>query len=1198
MTIRFFGMRSMVHAIIVLAILIVSVFTFFQWNGAYGAPTLTTDKDLYNPHETVTVTGGGFVSDTAYDVPVIRPDGSIVKGDGSFAPGWDSVVSDGSGAFTYLYELNGVDGTYEIRVYLAGWSGDLAETPLASTTFFDPNPAADLDQCANDPAPSPSSDGCEDSNEWVNGNIGASKAVYFEGDSLPYRLTFDNLSAGAHNVIVEWDTTKAGKHALDYLTSFDRTVTTADPCAGVSGCSGPPNLFAIPKDPQVDDGAGSPVSQIAGSFAMYGATITSVGAPASVGNTSCAGLTSGAYCYSTGFGFTGDKSAAIQINFTTSIPNPVLAWAGHISTRVDWGFDSSAISVPGSPYHTRLIDLDGAGGNQDRSLSAEAVIFPGSITIIKDATPEGSTSFPFTASPSPLSNFSLVDDGTSSDTQAFNDITDFTTYQVTENTPSGWNLTGVGCLVTSENGGGSSISGSTATIDLAEGENYTCTFTNVQQSAHLIVCKHVINDNGGTATASDFTLDSGGTNDSPDDFSGVEPGGDCASNGTDVTLDAGSYSVSESGPSGYTDSYSADCSGTIAGGETKTCVVTNNDDAPSLKLIKHVINDNGGTETASSWTLSAGANDVTGSETAVEATDQAGTYDLSETTVAGYSLTSLTCDDDPGVGVTSVTIGLGETITCTFVNNDIAPTLTLVKCVVNGSNPGGTASPSDWTLTAGPLISEAADGSDTSACAAGSEGNTATADATAKVGYALSESGPDGYSAGSWSCTGTSGLSGSTVTLDLDEDAVCQITNTAKGMVELLKLTNGVQNETMNWTFTLQGQDVDESDSSPPTTVDFGGAKLIPGATYTLCETGIPAGWTLQWEVYIDGAWVIIPFASATSTSPVGADGYSNVYDPNYVDPPAVYTNDTRCVDFLVGVGETLNFRIDNQFPGGEPRTIGYWKNWNTCTGGNQPATAASNGGPAAGWYILDDILNSPGITIGVLTLDAGDCIEAVRLLDKSDIDTDQKKANDAAYDLAAQLMAAMLNLSAGAETCPDVQSAVTDAQDFLASIGFDGTGDYLQPKGKDKSLYQYAISLSKTLDNYNNGLLCDGGAVPPPPESPDGYLHIGNLTPSSVSGSHGRWTAVVEVLVLDENGVPVEGVVVSGVWSDGANGSASCTTAADGTCQVSKSNLKANSSSVKFTVTDMSKDGYLYDADGLLGGTANVESEQVVNKP
>ena len=68
--------------------------------------------------------------------------------------------------------------------------------------------------------------------------------------------------------------------------------------------------------------------------------------------------------------------------------------------------------------------------------------------------------------------------------------------------------------------------------------------------------KHVINDNGGTAAASDFTLDSGGANDTPDNFAGAE------SPGTTVTLDAGAYNVTESGPSGYTaDRYSADCIG-------------------------------------------------------------------------------------------------------------------------------------------------------------------------------------------------------------------------------------------------------------------------------------------------------------------------------------------------------------------------------------------------------------------------------------------------------------------------------------------------------------------------------------------------------------------------------------------------------------------------------------------------------------
>src|SRR6266511_3356085 len=80
--------------------------------------------------------------------------------------------------------------------------------------------------------------------------------------------------------------------------------------------------------------------------------------------------------------------------------------------------------------------------------------------------------------------------------------------------------------------------------------------------------------------------------------------------GTSITLDGGSYSVTETGPSGYASSFSADCSGSIAVGQTKTCTVTNDDVAPKLIVIKHVINDNGGDASASDFTLdSGGTND-------------------------------------------------------------------------------------------------------------------------------------------------------------------------------------------------------------------------------------------------------------------------------------------------------------------------------------------------------------------------------------------------------------------------------------------------------------------------------------------------------------------------------------------------------------------------------------------------------------
>jgi hypothetical protein len=69
----------------------------------------------------------------------------------------------------------------------------------------------------------------------------------------------------------------------------------------------------------------------------------------------------------------------------------------------------------------------------------------------------------------------------------------------------------------------------------------------------------------------------------------------------------------------------------------------------------------------------------------------------------------------------------------------------------------------------------------------------------------------------------------------------------------------------------------------------------------------------------------------------------------------------------------------------------------------------------------------------------APDCMKAVRLLDKSTIDTGKKMASNATFNLAAQLLAADLSIKAGALTCPSAVSAVTDAQTLLAAVHFNG---------------------------------------------------------------------------------------------------------------------------------------------------------------
>ena len=222
-----------------------------------------------------------------------------------------------------------------------------------------------------------------------------------------------------------------------------------------------------------------------------------------------------------------DAPRRLTITFTNTQLNPVLAWGGHIATRVDWGFGNSAASISGSPFHTRLIDLDGSGGNQDRSLSAAAVIFPATITIIKDAIPDAATTFPFTATGPEMTptSFNLVDDGvnTALRTTTYSSLITFgTTRTVTEGpVPNGWTLSNLTSAITAPdgmtvgtvqpNGPGS---GPTATFELLEANTAVCTFTNIQQGSVAIVKDTAPNGpadftftatNG--ATPANFTLD-------------------------------------------------------------------------------------------------------------------------------------------------------------------------------------------------------------------------------------------------------------------------------------------------------------------------------------------------------------------------------------------------------------------------------------------------------------------------------------------------------------------------------------------------------------------------------------------------------------------------------------------------------------------------------------------------------------------
>ena len=93
----------------------------------------------------------------------------------------------------------------------------------------------------------------------------------------------------------------------------------------------------------------------------------------------------------------------------------------------------------------------------------------------------------------------------------------------------------------------------------------------------ITVVKNVINNDRGTKKPSDFMIFVTGNSPSPNNFPG-------SASGTSVSIKPGNYEVVEASVSGYTTTYSSGCSGSITGGETIKCVVSN-DDIPPIPFI-------------------------------------------------------------------------------------------------------------------------------------------------------------------------------------------------------------------------------------------------------------------------------------------------------------------------------------------------------------------------------------------------------------------------------------------------------------------------------------------------------------------------------------------------------------------------------------------------------------------------------------
>jgi hypothetical protein len=324
------------------------------------------------------------------------------------------------------------------------------------------NIAVNLDQCRNGGLVTSGTQTVTDctgggsgNSGWVNGNAGASNAHYAEGESISYRARLTNLKNNDQvTLILGYDVIHNGHDALDFLTDKNRWQQPEvpagthldDPCSGVTGCTAgseqllhitaPPTHIKVDTSKTLANGCqtsntSDPVQQPTTAYSavngagqenmeFFGATpisFTYVGPPAVTPPNL--------------LDKNGDQEQQVQVVFTANSANPVLAWGAHIASRLDWGCvgaPQSASGISGSPYHMRIKSaiVNGTSislGNQDRSLSAAAVIFfnPGITTTLEattgsvgDSIHDGATLTNATASAGGTVTYTVYSDNTCS----------------------------------------------------------------------------------------------------------------------------------------------------------------------------------------------------------------------------------------------------------------------------------------------------------------------------------------------------------------------------------------------------------------------------------------------------------------------------------------------------------------------------------------------------------------------------------------------------------------------------------------------------------------------------------------------------------------------------------------------------------------------------------------------------------------
>ncbi|HLM84153.1 MAG TPA: hypothetical protein VK254_03015, partial [Candidatus Bathyarchaeia archaeon] len=677
---------------------------------------LATDKADYAPTGTAIITGTGFIAGETYTLIISSNDEPPVSKT-------VQVTADKTGQFVYAYQL---DGNYrpDYKVESKDSTGDV----IASVTFTDsviPSNKVGISMTGfvlsgaySLPGGQPTGKG-----QLKNGNVGA----YPEGACIPVEMKIENNDNSTGDTIVSpvfdyFDTVVGIDHlekittnitgdpssSADNLNDFSYPGSDLKAVTSFSNSTGG-NTAATISGPYAGGTAGTSSVTATNAQRHYNITLSSIAPGVTVYLTFCGRLDLDASQYNGGSAMSirsaqgGNENVPIPVNQILQLPSLTLAKIvqGGSATPDQWSFDTttsingqSHFSIPSgqnlvtipnvSPDGDFSITESGPDGYSFSSGTGANCTFNGSIATatVAAGNPPKNASCTFTnivqeshltlvktvtnnnGGSAATTDWTLSASGPTSISGATgsgavtNAIVSAGAYTLSESGgPSGYTASNYSCVKNND----SAVDGNS--ITLAPGDNATCTITNDDQPGTLIVKKVVVNNNGGTKQAQDFSFSVDGGASQAFESDGQN----------DLTVDADTYDVTEPAVDGYTTTYNNCTNVVVPNGGTATCTITNNDQAATLTVIKHVVNDNGGTKTAGAFTMNVTGSNVSDSSFAgaedpgTTVTLNAGAYSVDEDAVFGYAKT---------IGADcSGTIANGDHKTCTITNDDIQPKL-------------------------------------------------------------------------------------------------------------------------------------------------------------------------------------------------------------------------------------------------------------------------------------------------------------------------------------------------------------------------------------------------------------------------------------------------------------------------------------------------------------------------------------------